>query len=63
MNFSQRLQQIAANPDALTQLGRGLEREALRMTQNGQLSTAPHPVGLGSALTNKWITTDLPSRC
>lgn len=40
------------------QLGRGLEREALRMTQNGQLSTDPHPVGLGSALTNKWITTD-----
>lgn len=58
MNFSQKLQQVAANPDALTQLGRGLEREALRMTQNGQLSTDPHPVGLGSALTNKWITTD-----
>ncbi|MBV1842516.1 glutamate--cysteine ligase [Photobacterium ganghwense] len=58
MDFSQRLQQIAANPDALTQMGRGLEREALRITPQGQLSAKPHPAGLGSALTNKWVTTD-----
>ncbi|GAB3523742.1 glutamate--cysteine ligase [Photobacterium alginatilyticum] len=58
MDFSQRLQQISANPDALTQIGRGLEREALRMTPQGDLSAQPHPAGLGSALTNKWVTTD-----
>ena len=58
MDFSQRLLKVAANPDALTQLGRGLEREALRITPNGKLSSKPHPAELGSALTNKWVTTD-----
>ncbi|MGF1703340.1 glutamate--cysteine ligase [Photobacterium makurazakiensis] len=58
MDFSQRLQQIAANSDALTQIGRGLEREALRITPQGGLSAEPHPADLGSALTNKWVTTD-----
>ncbi|PSW09467.1 glutamate--cysteine ligase [Photobacterium sanctipauli] len=58
MDFSQRLQQVAANPDSLTQIGRGLEREALRITPEGGLSAEQHPVGLGSALTNKWVTTD-----
>ncbi|UTV29211.1 glutamate--cysteine ligase [Photobacterium atrarenae] len=58
MDFSQRLQQISANPDALTQIGRGLEREALRITPEGTLSAQPHPAGLGSALTNQWVTTD-----
>lgn len=58
MDFSQRLQQISANPDALTQIGRGLEREALRITPQGSLSAQPHPAGLGSALTNQWVTTD-----
>lgn len=58
MDFSQRLQQISTNPDALTQIGRGLEREALRITPEGTLSAQPHPAGLGSALTNQWVTTD-----
>ncbi|MEZ8096978.1 glutamate--cysteine ligase [Photobacterium swingsii] len=58
MDFSQRLQQLAANPDALTRIGRGLEREALRIAPQGKLSSAYHPAGLGSALTNKWVTTD-----
>lgn len=57
-DFAQRLQLVANNPDAFTQIGRGLEREALRFTPDGQLSEQPHPAGLGSALTNKWITTD-----
>ena len=58
MDFSQRLLQLAANPDALTRIGRGLEREALRIAPQGKLSSAYHPAGLGSALTNKWVTTD-----
>lgn len=58
MDFSQRLQQISADSDAFTQIGRGLEREALRITTQGHLSAQSHPAGLGSALTNQWITTD-----
>ncbi len=37
---------------------RGIERETLRVDQQGHLARTPHPVGLGSALTNAQITTD-----
>lgn len=37
---------------------RGLEKESLRVTQNDQLATTPHPETLGSALTHPQITTD-----
>lgn len=37
---------------------RGVERETLRVTAQGQLATTPHPIVLGSALTNEQITTD-----
>ena len=37
---------------------RGVERETLRVTKNGSLSKLPHPLGLGSPLTNSYITTD-----
>lgn len=37
---------------------RGVERESLRMQNNGFLSQNPHPRGLGSALTHAHITTD-----
>ncbi|TKB46877.1 glutamate--cysteine ligase [Ferrimonas sediminicola] len=43
---------------ALRSLGRGIEREALRILPQGLLARDPHPHSLGSALTNKWITTD-----
>lgn len=36
----------------------GLEKECLRVDQNGKLSQRPHPASLGSALTNPFITTD-----
>ncbi|WP_051321408.1 glutamate--cysteine ligase [Chrysiogenes arsenatis] len=36
----------------------GLEKEALRITQNGALALTPHPVGLGSPLHCPYITTD-----
>lgn len=39
-------------------LVRGIEREALRMLPQGTLARDPHPAPLGSALTNRWITTD-----
>ena len=37
---------------------RGIERESLRMQQDGYLSQLPHPKTLGSALTHPHITTD-----
>mgnify|MGYP002661840439 FL=1 len=37
---------------------RGIERESLRMQNNGFLSQALHPKSLGSALTHPHITTD-----
>ena len=42
----------------LKRLRRGIEREALRVTPTGGLSTHPHPSGLGSPLTHPAITTD-----
>ncbi len=37
---------------------KGVEKEALRLDLDGYLSRKPHPAGLGSALTNSFITTD-----
>jgi len=39
-------------------MGRGIEREALRVHANGDLSQQPHRYELGSALTHPQITTD-----
>lgn len=36
----------------------GIEKEGLRISEDGSLSHKPHPAGLGSALTNPTITTD-----
>ncbi|MBS3785904.1 MAG: glutamate--cysteine ligase, partial [Gammaproteobacteria bacterium] len=37
---------------------RGLEKESLRVTQDGHIAQTPHPAGLGSALCHPSITTD-----
>ena len=37
---------------------KGVEKESLRVTPDGQLAQTPHPIALGSALTNSDITTD-----
>lgn len=37
---------------------RGIEKECLRVSQEGSIALTPHPQGLGSALTNPYITTD-----
>lgn len=39
-------------------MGRGIERESLRFNAEGHLAHTPHPKELGSALTNRFITTD-----
>ncbi len=55
-----RLNRLINNQQAeLLQRNRmGLEKESLRITPQGCLSTANHPVALGSALTHPHITTD-----
>ena len=42
----------------LGKIGRGIEKESLRVTPEGKLAQTPHPAGLGSALTHSSITTD-----
>ena len=48
----------AAPPDVLSGGLKGVEKESLRVGSDGHLSDRPHPIGLGSALTNRFITTD-----
>ena len=36
----------------------GIEKEGLRVAENGRIAATPHPAGLGSALTHPHITTD-----
>ena len=42
----------------LARMNRGIEKESLRITTAGALSSQPHPAALGSALTHPNITTD-----
>ncbi|CAB3655252.1 MULTISPECIES: glutamate--cysteine ligase [Achromobacter] len=53
-----RLSRLEANRSLLTQTLRGIEKEGLRVDEQGILSRTPHPAGLGSALTNEHVTTD-----
>lgn len=62
-NFDKRLAAIADCDDqelarVLAGGRKGIEKECLRIDNDGLLSRRPHPVALGSALTNKYITTD-----
>ncbi|MCG8369714.1 MAG: glutamate--cysteine ligase [Proteobacteria bacterium] len=57
--FEQRLEAVAAAGSPVLAGGlKGVEKEALRITPDGFLAQTPHPVDLGSALTNRYITTD-----
>ena len=57
--FDKRLNTIAAAGSDLLYGGlKGIEKESLRIASDGSLSTHEHPVALGSALTNRYITTD-----
>ncbi|MBT8103816.1 MAG: glutamate--cysteine ligase [Gammaproteobacteria bacterium] len=57
--FEKRLAAIAAASGNALQGGlKGVEKESLRVAADGYLSSQPHPVSLGSALTNRYITTD-----
>ena len=39
-------------------ISRGIEKESLRVSKDNTISSSDHPSSLGSALTNKYITTD-----
>ena len=56
----QRLAQLTASrPDGFLHGGlNGLEKESLRVDQDGAIAQSPHPRGLGSALTHPSVTTD-----
>lgn len=47
-----------ANAQVLRGIVRGLEKECLRVTADGDLAQTPHQRALGSKLTHEWITTD-----
>ena len=58
--FSHNLNFLSAekvNP-LLSRIQRGIEKEGLRITPTGELAQSSHPIGLGSALNNSWLTTD-----
>ena len=58
-DFEIRLNAIAAAGGDLLYGGlKGIEKESLRVAADGSLSTKDHPIGLGSAMTNRYITTD-----
>ena len=48
----------AVGQERLLKIGRGIEKEGLRVKADGGLALTPHPVALGSALTHPSITTD-----
>ncbi len=57
--FEKRLAVVAAaGSDTIYGGLKGVEKESLRISPNGFLSQDPHPAGLGSALTNRFVTTD-----
>jgi len=57
--FRKRLESIAAESgDVLCGGLKGVEKESLRVGADGFLAQTAHPDGLGSALTNRFITTD-----
>jgi glutamate--cysteine ligase len=58
--FERRLSALvnSGEPQVLQGGRKGVEKESLRVTPQGDLATTPHPPALGSALTNDHITTD-----
>ena len=55
-----RIERLASKgtPSCLSGGLKGVEKESLRVLADGNLSLAPHPLALGSAMTNRFITTD-----
>ena len=47
-----------ASADLVRRGLRGIEKESLRVTMDGELAQSPHPPKLGAALTHPYLTTD-----
>lgn len=58
--FTQRLNTLLDAHDAAVLKGGliGLEKETLRVAEDGSIAQTPHPPALGCALSHPWITTD-----
>ncbi|HUD97852.1 MAG TPA: glutamate--cysteine ligase [Woeseiaceae bacterium] len=58
--FEKRISRLVNSSPAKALWGglKGVEKEALRVNADGMLSNEPHPKALGSALSNRFITTD-----
>jgi glutamate--cysteine ligase len=58
--FERRLSALinSREPQILQGGRKGVEKESLRVTPDGDIAQTPHPRALGSALTNEHITTD-----
>ncbi|MBW0454124.1 MAG: glutamate--cysteine ligase [Candidatus Kinetoplastibacterium crithidii] len=56
--FLNKLERLNTQSDISNKILRGIEREGLRVDDNGKLSCRKHPKKLGSPLTNNQITTD-----
>lgn len=58
--IEERIERLAktGGPGILTGGLKGIEKESLRVRPDGHLANSPHPADLGSALTNRYITTD-----
>ena len=59
-NFQESLRHfnLTEFPSAWGKVQRGIEKESLRVSPQGGIALSQHPTGLGSALTNPYITTD-----
>ena len=60
LDVQEHLSRLAAASDGPILAGarKGLEKESLRVRQDGYIAETPHPRALGSALTHPFITTD-----
>ena len=58
MDLLDKIQSLVPVKDSLIQNLIGIEKESLRVSENGSISQEPHPEAYGSPLTNPAITTD-----
>ncbi|MEX0798448.1 MAG: glutamate--cysteine ligase [Bacteriovoracaceae bacterium] len=49
---------VEENADYLLELHQGIEKEGLRVLDNGSISLRPHPAALGHKLSHPYVTTD-----
>ena len=58
MDLLNKIQSLVTIKDTLIQNLIGIEKESLRVSEDGSISQEPHPEAYGSPLTNPAITTD-----